>query len=124
MTQSSLNAYIQGIESGNFDNDSEKILYLLRQQPMTMPQVGQILRKDPRQFSSRFSKLMDKGKIEITQTGKHSVYAIVINETKQSIIMRYRRQEKIDKWVEKGRELGLLTPQIEQAIFNKQLMLF
>lgn len=120
MTQSSLNAYIQGMVSGNFKNDSDKILYLLSQKPMNMPQIGEIIGKDPRQFSSRLSKLMDHGKIEIIESGKHSVYSVVTDTNKQKLIQELRNQETIEKWLKKGRELGLLNEKIESFIFDKQ----
>jgi len=107
MTKASNENYRIGIESGNFDNDTQRIEYLLSIKPMTMKQVGKILGKDPRQFSSRFSKLNDEGKIEVIKSGKDSLYAIVENKDKKSLIERQRHQEKIEKWYKKGKELGI-----------------
>jgi predicted HTH transcriptional regulator len=107
MTEAKQQAYINGIVSGEFDNNSQKIYNLLKVQPnLTTEFIYKFFGKQRNELSGRITDLLDAGLIKEVSSGKYTL--LTISEPhERNLLQRQRTELKIRKWVKCGEALGL-----------------
>lgn len=104
MTQAKAAAFLQGIESGKFDDNRAKVYLLLQHKPCTINQACLYYGfTSDNQLSGRFTELYDMGLIK-PYGDDISVYTIVYDKEEQHLIRLARSEQKRQIWLKKGRD--------------------
>jgi len=107
MTTAKLTAYIQGMESGQFNTTAQKIYNRIKQGAQTLETLQVYLgAKHHNSFSGRLSDLLDAGLIKEIKGSRYSIFKVVTDRTEQNNLRMARHVEKYEQWKKKGEEMG------------------
>jgi hypothetical protein len=112
MTTAKRNAFINGIESGSFNNTKAKIYDLLKKRPLTLDELVLYgFKKET--ASARISDLMDLGLIK-SSGNNVSFFEVITDPLEQDLQMKARSQEGYEKWIKRGRDFGYFEKYFNQ----------
>ncbi len=102
MTKAKITAYVQGIESGKFNNKKQEIYNILKNKHCTLHDL--VLKGYPEKTASaRISDLMDLGLVKAVGS-ELSFFSIVTDKKEQDKLRYARQEEKYQQWLKKGEE--------------------
>lgn len=95
MTEAKQKAYVEGIQSGYFNNNAQRVYNLLKYKDMTTEAIYKVLGKQRNELSGRISDLLDSGLIKELSAGRYSLLSITpIDE-----IPYYRAKRTYNKYL-------------------------
>ena len=106
MTQSSRNAFLQGMESGKFQSEKVQIYRFILGGAQTLTTLKIALRKSNKgDFSSRLNDLQAMGLIKAIDAKNGTIYAPV-SETEWDYYAKKHAQKKAENWLKQGLNNG------------------